>query len=313
MPTDYARSGVIIMHNGLGCVVVTFNPDDNIIEMVNSIAKEYEKFVIVDNASTVNINLIENLKDNYDVHLICNKANLGIATALNIGINELEIEGIKYAMLLDQDSIIKVESIKILYNTIKNNNTYGVVGPTIISKTAIGGISGGFIRAKGFSIFKKNIAPHTTMNVLTNITSGSIINISLFNYVGKFWEGLFIEGVDDEYCLRMHNYGYGVIVVADATLLQTYGEEFTSLKKFGIVWNATFHKPYRSYYVFRNSTLIVKRYMFKQPKYVVFKILSMVKRLIAVYLIEDEVLKKYRYSLNGIFDGIMGREGEINK
>jgi len=313
MSVNRTGRGAIAVNKGLGCVVVTFNPDCNLIKLVNSLYKEYEKMVIVDNASTINNNFIEIFKDKDDIKIICNEDNLGIATALNVGVNELGLEGIKYAMLLDQDSSIDGESIKILYNTIKNNKNYGIVGPVIGLKKDADTLIGGFIAAKGKSLSKKHIMEHTKMNVLTNITSGSIINISLFDSVGKFWEGLFIEGVDDEYCLRMHSCGYQVIVVADAILAQNYGEKFISLKKFGVVWNATFHKPYRNYYVFRNGTLIVKRYMFTQPKYVVFKILSMFKRLLTIYLVEDEVWEKYKYSFKGIFDGIIGREGKIYK
>ena len=90
------------------------------------------------------------------------------------------------------------------------------------------------------------------------ISSGSFIPMQAIREVGMMDESLFIDYVDAEWCLRATAKGWFVYGVNDAIMQHSIGE---SRKQFWFLrWrNIAFHKPFRYYYIFRNSWILRNR------------------------------------------------------
>jgi rhamnosyltransferase len=301
--------------NTIGAVIVTYYPDDQLITNLKNIKKQIPTIIIVDNGSNLEVcERLESYKKECNFTLIKNKKNYGIAEALNIGCDLLYSWGYEYAILLDQDSIISDNLIDALINVFKMVEKAAIVGPLILPINEINckdNIKSKFVfRTSKFLFQKKFIYENEQSEVAFNITSGSLIKLSIWNEIGKFWSGLFIDGVDDEYCLRLNDYGYTTIITGKTQLYQQYGNQ-KSIKKFGVTWNPTFHPPYRLYYLIRNKILIIKRHYKKNFFYILFQIVSITKRVITIMLMEDNASKKLYAMLLGLKDGIKNVEGSI--
>ncbi len=294
--------------NELGVVIITYNPDDDICSRVSKImgCTCIGRIVIVDNNST-NVSILKSFEKYSNISVIYNNDNLGLAKALNQGVAYLQQRSYRYALLLDQDSEIECTSIEILLNTIKNKKC-SLVGPQIVLKIENEFINTNYLVKSRWSFNKEYVEYNKLLKILINITSGSLLDISVWDKVGHFCNELFIEGIDDEYCLRLNSSNFSVYIDGSAKLYQQYGNQ-KHIKMLGIDWYPTFHSPFRLYYLYRNKILIIKRYFFKQPQYCIFQVLSLVKRLVTILITENDKLEKIKYILKGSFHGFIGISG----
>lgn len=290
----------------IGMVVVSYNPENSFNDKITQLSEFLDLVVVVDNNSTNKEILNDLTKEN--IIILHNDENYGLAKALNQGCDILVSNKCSHGLLLDQDSNIDDVSINYLFEKI-STNSYGLVGPQIILRVGNNYIETNYlIKTKLF--FKKVIA-NNDIEVLINITSGSVIDLKIWEEIGRFWEGLFIEGIDDEYCLRLNKFGFKVIIDPRAKLYQVYGEQ-KHIRKLGVNWYPTNHSPLRIEYLYRNKVIIMKKYFFDQKQYVIFQILSLFKRMITILVAEDQRILKIKKILGGISKGLKSEEGKIN-
>lgn len=299
-----------MIQNDLGVVIVTYHPDSSLHSLVDNLLINLSMIVIVDNHSRSE-NVME-MRNRYGsekrVKLVLNSDNFGIAKGLNQGCEYLITNGYKYAVLLDQDSRISSESIETLYYTAVQNMNAAIVGPRVISECV--GESGGSIESKYFTwkrlfAFKREyIKEGTVQPVELNITSGSVIDLSIWKSIKGFWESLFIQGVDDEYCLRVRKHGFQILINGDTKLNQTYGR-MNIVKRLGFSFNPTNHSAERHYLVARNRVKIIRKYNIYALFYVSFHILSTAKTIVTIILTEENVTGKLLAILKGTIHGII--------
>ena len=281
--------------NKISAIVVLYNPiiDDLIINL-KQIMNQVDHIVIVDNS----INTIDN---NYffesgifNYTYIYNNENLGIASAQNIGINIAKQLNSNFVFLMDQDSCPDLNLVEILYNDYKElynkNIKIAAIGALAVNKEN----NLPYIpRLRKFKYF-----PNNTNIYLANeiISSGSLIDINLFEIVGYFDELLFIDGVDHEWCWRAIKLGYKCAISKRALLLHSLGDGDKSI--LGI--RVAISSPFRIYYQYRNFIYLLKRSYV--PIY--WKINNCIKYFIKIFYLPIFVSKDYLKPIfNGIKDG----------
>ena len=92
------------------------------------------------------------------------------------------------------------------------------------------------------------------VNVDFLLSSGSLLPLSALANIGLMDESLFIDHVDTEWCFRAKAHGFQLFGVCDAVMTHALGErrkEIWFLRQRVV----PFHKPFRYYYMFRNSFL----------------------------------------------------------
>lgn len=82
--------------------------------------------IVVENASGDNL---LDLQEKYNFNLIISNINLGMGEGNNLGIKQSRADHI---LILNPDTIINAEAIKILFNRLKNEDDIGLIGPKLI-------------------------------------------------------------------------------------------------------------------------------------------------------------------------------------
>ena len=182
----------------VAAIIISYNPDNNLLDSVNLLINQVDKIIIVDNGSESqkkkNINLIKDI-DNKKIEVIFNEENLGIATALNIGVKEALNQGYNWILTMDQDSKASsnmVEKMLEVYNAIDESERKEILS-----------IFPNFVDERIQSI-EENSNMNSYEYVDADITSGNLLRAEVFDKVGFFDDSLFIDLVDTDFCMRLN-------------------------------------------------------------------------------------------------------------
>lgn len=237
----------------VAAIIVSYNPDKNLLDSVNLLISQVEKIIIVDNGSIEekrkDISSIKDI-DNERIEIIFNEENLGIATALNIGVREALKQGFNWILTMDQDSKASkdmVEKMFEVYNNIDEKERKSILS-----------IFPNFVDERIQSI-EENSVMNTYEYVDADITSGNLVKAEVFDKVGFFDDSLFIDLVDTDFCMRLNEKNIKMIKVRDAILYHSLGESQSVKSIFG-KFNTSNHSALRRYYMTRNRFYIWEKY-----------------------------------------------------
>ncbi len=233
-----------VLHNFV-IVIVTYNPDPDFFNQYLDF-NDYQ-FIIVDNSDCLSANITTQLNAQPNVLLISNQQNLGIAKALNIGCQKALDLGYEYVITMDQDSRL---TTAIINGTLSYLD--GCVGSSNIAV-----ISPLHVMQHGV---KNRINPLAEVTYgINTMTSGNLLNLSIWQKLNGFNDALFIDMVDVDYYCRAMILGYKVVTLNHVTMQHNLGEmRLVNLGIFNLkVFN---HNSLRKYYQIRNSLYILKKY-----------------------------------------------------
>lgn len=283
--------------------IVTYNPVISVLKRnIDAIYKNIDQIVIADNNSN-NIKEILMLITNYEkIELLELEKNYGIAYALNKIVQEAENKHFDWLMLLDQDSECD-KKIFAKYNDFlleHHNEKIALLTPYIIDINKM--------TINDYSLLK--LPKYSKVSFA--ITSASLINIDIYEKIGKFDNQLFIDCVDMDYSKRLELNGYEQIRVNTTYLLQQVGEaEKTKILRIHkdnagnitiMPYYRTNHSLMRQYYIARNNIIMIKKYFvgikkIKQCIYIFFY-------LFAKIFVEKNKVKLTKTIIRGMVDGI---------
>ncbi|WP_257129401.1 glycosyltransferase family 2 protein [Burkholderia sp. FL-7-2-10-S1-D7] len=289
----------------IGIVIVFYRPDAGCVARANRLAR-YGRCVVVDNSERLQLPSALGLDGG--VHYIANGNNLGIAKALNQGVDFVRANGCDCALLFDQDSQpaehLFVELPAALMRELEAGRRVAVVGPAY-EDVRLGGVAP-FVR---FSFPRLERVPAVGDRLLPVdflITSGSCINLRAWDDVGPMDESLFIDFVDVEWCVRARRAGFEVLGAPNLRLAHELGGEPVNV--FGR--NYPSHSAIRHYYLFRNAVALSKRgYMPWSWK--ANELLKMPARLVIYGLWLKPRREHVRMALRGVWHGLIGRMGAL--
>ena len=288
----------------VAAIIISYNPDNNLLDSINLLINQVEKIIIVDNGSESqkkkNINLIKDI-DNKKIEVIFNEENLGIATALNIGVKEALNQGYNWILTMDQDSKASsnmVEKMFEVYNTIDESERKEILS-----------IFPNFVDERIQSI-EENSNMNSYEYVDADITSGNLLRAEVFDKVGFFDDSLFIDLVDTDFCMRLNEKNIKMIKVRDAILYHSLGESQTVKSIFG-KFNTSNHSALRRYYMTRNRFYTWEKYkdlnsftLNRDKK--LFK-----KEFIKIILGEKDKINKIKMVFKGYKDYKKGIRGKL--
>lgn len=195
--------------------------------------------------------------------------NIGVAAALNLGLKKAIEEKFDWLLTMDQDSMFEhgaLEELKKVAFTAKDN--IAIVSPFHLTG-----------KAK-----RKSIAVE---EVRFTMTSGNLVRPGL----GFFEEKLFIDSVDNEYCLRLRKNGYKIIRVNQSVL----NHELGTLKKNWLGFSTIVHPASRRFYITRNLLYV----MWKYPEFILFGLKELTKSFLLIVLVEDDKINKLSAMIKG--------------
>jgi rhamnosyltransferase len=284
-------------------VIVTFHPDSEILDRVEKIASEVAQVVIVDNASgDACKGRLKEVSDKVRVELILNDRNEGIAIALNQGMRWAIDRGYEWVLTLDQDTIVApdmVESLSGIYCVTPFRDELAVIGSNF-TNTANGKPFHRFVQA----------TDSVGEEVKTVITSGSLICVRVFQIIGGFRDDFFIDCVDLEYCLRARSHGFHIVIACRPLMQHSIGH----VSEHRVLWKktgTTNHSSWRQYSISRNTTILVREYMFKEFIWVLGTLWSRFKSILLMLFFEQERFQKIKYVVLGCLDGVRGKPSRL--
>jgi rhamnosyltransferase len=248
---------------------------------------QVEKLYVIDNSEIPDFELVSILKSYNYIQYIDNGNNLGVAYALNLAARLAIADGYHYLLTMDDDSKAPSDMVSRMLTFLNNYTKKADVG--IVS--AIHNINK--VKANSFQ------------QVLFTMTSGNLLNLDIYQKVGRFQDDLFIDHIDHEYGLRLNKLRYQVIELTDVLLEHELGEQ----KKTPFI-NSSFisHNPIRGYYFVRNGISIACKY--PNFRITVMKLFS--KEIIKILLLENNRLQRLRLITLGIRDAFLKKMGKLN-
>lgn len=240
------------MKHPLIAAVITYHPDKEVIANILTYYDVVEKVIIVDNSENEPSAFYALLAPYSKIILISNRSNLGLGKALNIAAKKATELGHGWLLTMDQDS--KFDSFQIK-NYIDCFNE--------INSDAIGVIGISFFESKAKLL---NTTPCSQEPTDTVITSGSMVNLNAWKKIKGFNELLFIDGVDDEFCFRLHQENLSVLKLNNISLDHRLGNDILVRNwHVGPIVKRNIHAPIRVYYMVRNYRYLIKKYKHQFP------------------------------------------------
>ncbi len=285
----------------VAAIIVSYNPDSNLFDSINLLLNQVEKVIIVDNGSKEKyVKYIKSINDD-KIEIILNKENLGIATALNIGVRKALENGYEWILTMDQDSKASPDMVKKMFNVYNSINRE--------ERKDILSIFPNFVDERIQSI-EENSNMNSYEYVDADITSGNLLRKEVFEKVGFFDDSLFIDLVDTDFCMRLNEKGIKMIKIRDAVLYHSLGESKTIKGILGS-FNTSNHSALRRYYMTRNRFYIWEKYkglnsftLNRDKK--LFK-----KEFVKIILGEKDKVNKIKMVLRGYKDYKKGIKGKL--
>lgn len=274
--------------------IITYNIDEKIKEVVNSIVNQVENVIIIDNGSnTRTIKILNEINKMDKVNIVFNKVNNGIAKALNQGVIFAKENKMDWIITLDHDSICNDNMISDMLkvkNLYHSQDKIALLAPQVFE-----------MHKKDFISSKDNNGDYT--EVKECIQSGAVFKVSVFDEIGYFDEKLFIYHVDFDFCERVLDKGYKILQCNNTIL---YHEEGYKIEK-RFLGKKTFYNNYSSfaiYYITRNT-------IYMSQTYSIFYLKRIIKDFIYILLYDNQRKEKLSYWKKGLIDGIFKRYGKL--
>jgi rhamnosyltransferase len=229
-------------------VVVLYYPDEKeLLRNVSSYLPFIDKLFVVDNTDQADLASVQlKLSGLQNTEYIANKANEGIAAALNTGASMALENGYGWLLTMDQDSFFEEEQAEQYFSffekELSNKDEVAIVSPSHFRLTAIA-------NKEAYS------------DLVSVMTSGNLLRLSAWKEINGFDEKLFIDEVDHEYCYRIKKKGYRIVQMNHVFLNHQLGTK----KEGGYLGSIakrprTIHSSRRVYFMVRNYLYVRKKY-----------------------------------------------------
>jgi rhamnosyltransferase len=242
-------------------VVVTYHPEPDLLcPLLRALSHQVAEVLVVDNTpgeSTSAEEIVMPLATaDPKIRMVRCGMNLGVGVAHNIGIEAALSQGFDYVLISDQDSLPAADMVEKLLEGFAGNAERNVkvaatcpayldevTGQLIPFQVAVQGRC--FYRSKPID------ADTSPSEVLTFISSGSLMDCEAVRQIGGLHEDLFIDHIDTEWCHRAREYGFSLLGMPQARLIHRLGDN--DFRVWAFRWRRyTDYSPLRLYYRYRN-------------------------------------------------------------
>lgn len=275
--------------------MVTHFTDSGIAQRLEQTKGQVSHVVVVDNASeSTSLERIQAAACAPGIDLIQNPVNVGIAAALNRGIEWARGNGYQWVLLLDDDTLLAPDMVATLiraFEQFPDRNQVAMIGANANPEPG----SRGKLSQSGWWRIAEFI-----------ISSGTLLSLAAAQQIGPLREQFFLDCVDFEFCLRARRMGFQVLEILPSIMEHTIGNP-KIVRLFGLTIRTYNHKPFRSYYRTRNFIALIREYSLCYPWWIIRMSYAMTKIAVLALLLEESRASKFRYMLLGLYDGLLGR------
>ncbi|MDP3075373.1 glycosyltransferase family 2 protein [Bradyrhizobium sp.] len=283
------------------CIIVGYRPE--VVQLFDLCARVEEdgiKVIVVDNseAPTLDPGALP-----AGCTLITIGYNSGIAHAQNVGVAAALTAGATVLVFFDQDQKIGPGFGRSLIAAVSEGSAE-IVSPLSVDEATNMPLPSLRISRFGWStpVHSADSADRYPVDMV--ISSGTAATRQVFETAGTFDDGLFIDLVDVEWCLRCRARQIPIYVVPSLVMRHSVGLRHF---RFGTL-TISVHSPMRCYYQIRNGFLL-----FRKPHIpLIFALKQLVatllSRMILLFFVEDRLsyLKSYLFAVRDGLKGVTG-------
>ncbi|KAD4060529.1 glycosyltransferase [Arthrobacter yangruifuii] len=290
----------------VAAVISAYNPPADLIEKVKRLARQVERIIVVDDGSPADVSEVLQGLESAGAVVLKQGSNTGIAAALNAGIRYAAESSPDFFLTLDQDSELDPDYVARALEAFAGATQQGVPVGMICAES----------HNKQPVMLQKPGVPFP--EAFDPMQSGTLIPAATFDAAGLLEEDLFIDCVDSEFTARIREMGLKAIIAPGCNISHAVGDSRPMLVG---RWHVTVggqkrfvhsHAPFRVYYITRNGLVMYRRYLTRQPVWVLRRIgLEIVFYGVRV-VYGPHRLRQIAAIAFGIRDALTGRMGRIS-
>lgn len=189
------------------------------------------------------------------ITVIQNEENKGYAGGNNVGIQAALALGPDFILILNNDTILDPQMLKLSVSTLADEQAAGVVGPMVYHASepeiiqSAGGILGLNWHPLHLAENQADIGQFSDSHLVDWLSGCALVTrVETIRQIGLFDERFFSYYEDLDWCLRMKAAGWKIIHVPQAKIWHT-----------GVQPNYQ-PKPYVTYYMARNQLLLLQKH-----------------------------------------------------
>ena len=280
-------------------ILLNYNGYEDTINCINSLKQCEESLVIVvvDNDSPDGS--ADKLERVNGIKLIKNNNNSGFAKGNNLGIEYALNQGAEYVLLLNNDTEVRTDTIKILKEKLISDKELGIVGSRIMyyeKKNLINYYGGHINWLKGITVHehmkeeyseKLNKGSFFYTDFITGCTM--LIRREVFKTIGLLPEEYFMYYEDADFCVQVIEHGYKIGICSDSVVYHKVSAS-----------SGGENNPFMIKWTTRNRLLFIKKYK-KYTKGLLTVLFFYISR---IYKYFKNIIKGDRKSNKAIIDGI---------
>lgn len=286
-------------------VVSTFNPHPNLVDNCAALLAQCTEVIVADDGSSAPDEAVFTAVEGLGCTVLRLPSNAGIAAALNSGVDLARDRqrDLDFVLTMDQDSLVEPGFVRELTLAAAAAQSAGVK----VGMVAPGTVSGLPGRER-----------KRVRNVVIGdepVQSGLLIPSGTMDAIGNFNEALFIDGVDSDFYLRAKAAGWNCIIAPNASLTHSLGTMVPArlgpwtIKLRGNPLMIRTAASWRYYYIVRNRILLGRKFVHKEPYWVLRGFLGDARHLLLVTVLAAGRCERLSSAAAGLHAGLRGRSG----
>lgn len=269
-------------------VVISYNGRETIRRTIQALVRQVGHVHVVDNGSELDsLEILDSLEREYGISIQRLGRNCGVGYALNLGVAHARAIGCTWLLTMDQDSIADSRMISAYQSAVLLNSEAVSMSPRISREASVNG--------------------PVCVDIKSAITSGNLVRIGVFDKIGTYDEGFFIDCIDFDFSLRLRRAGYKLLRIEGAAMQHQLGEP-TKLPTFIGKFYAR-HSPLRRYYMTRNYLYLAERHLFRFPVFIIKLGILRVVLFVLIVFFDRAPLSSYCAVARGLYDYVARRQG----
>lgn len=205
-------------------IIVTYNPEGKAVDLIRSCLAQGCHVIVIDNNSTPGKTLGE-ISSTPGIHFEKMSENLGLARAQNAGVMISKASGCQRTIFFDQDTSVPdgfIADMNRAFDELrKTEPSLALLGPNYFDRNTGDDAHYAKLTPRGY---KTVSLADRAEEVSFIISSGSIVETSLFDKTGPFMDKFFIDQIDTEFCLRLAKNRLKIYATPAAKIIHTIGD-----------------------------------------------------------------------------------------
>lgn len=276
--------------------------------MLRRLQQWLPQVVVVDNGTQVHIGL-QALCNSLGAHYLHGANAGGLAGAYNRARQRLDTlpQRPQTVLFLDEDS--DIETLPAFLADAETRRGLGRPDTAAISpayRDRATGLRGRYMWLRRFRLGFNPREFEGMREVAFVINSMSVWRVEALQQIGPFNEGLAIDHVDTEYCLRARACGLRVYVHGSHEFPHAIGER-RRYRFLGMDVQAGGHGPARRYLIGRNTMWLARQWLWREPAFAALCLLRLSYEAIGIVTVEDRAGAKLGALLRGVASGLTAR------